>query len=53
MDQIQRYTFCEKFPTIPPFDAVSYDNVPAFWADFCNIMASEVAKCTKEKMKDK
>lgn len=49
-DQIQRYLFCEKFPTTAAFKG-GYEDLPAFWVDFCNIMSTELALCDKEKIR--
>jgi hypothetical protein len=49
-DCIVKYLFCEKFPTTPAYSG-SYEDLPAFWVDFCNIMSQELALCDKEKMR--
>lgn len=45
-DFIQRFNFCEKFKT-DPFPGC-YDDQPAVWVDFCNLMMEELPKCQKE-----
>jgi len=46
-DWIERYLFCEQFK-IRPFKAESYDELPALWIDFCQIMKTEINLCEKE-----
>ena len=46
---IQKYMYCEKFST--QAYPGSYEDLPAAWVDFCNMMNNELAKCDKERAK--
>jgi len=40
-NMIERYNYCTKFPT-QPFEG-GYDNQPAIWVDFINILTNELS----------
>jgi hypothetical protein len=50
-DHIARYLYCEKFHS--QAYPGSYEDLPAFWVDFCNVMAVELVKCAEEKLRQK
>ena len=44
---IGRFEYCKKLE-VPPFKG-AYDDQPAYWVDFCNIIQSELIKCAENK----
>jgi len=46
---VNKYVFCKEFKT-QAFKGC-YDEYPAYWIDFCQIMKSELNKCEKESIR--
>jgi len=46
IDVIQRKTYCDKYPSVPPFPG-AYDDQPDWWKQACLMIEQEISKALK------